>query len=100
VSQFPHTIQVAARTAIDDNGVPAYGTPVEYRANVQGARVIVTSPEGVQIRVPGGRIFIPGRPAVDIGARVTHGTNTYEVMGADPGEVGIPAPSEFYARLI
>ena len=98
---FPDSVSLYARTSITTAGVATYGTAVTSRASVQAARVIVTSGEGMQARTDGARIFLPGAIAVDNGAKIVHGSTTYEVVGVAPfNDPGKPSFREVYARLI
>lgn len=98
---FPDSVSLYARTAVSVQGEPTYGAAVTSRASVQAARVIVTGGEGMQARADGARIFLPGAIAVDNGAKIVHGSTTYEVVGVAPfDDPGKPAYREVYARLV
>lgn len=100
MSQYPHSITIAPRTALTAEGDATFGTAVTYRANVQSVLVVVTNTDGEQARAPGARIFVPGRPTVNIGDKVSHGSNVYDVLASDPTEPGLPGSTQFYARLV
>lgn len=100
VSMYPHSISIAPRTALTSEGDATYGTAVAYRANVQSVLVLTPTAEGEHVRAPGARIFVPGRPTVNIGDKVSHGSNVYDVLASDPTEPGLPGSTQFYARLV
>lgn len=97
---FPDSVSIQART-VDALGAATYAVATTSRASVQAARVIVSTGEGQQTRTDGARIFLPGALTVNNGAKITHGSTTYEVVGVAPfDDPGKPNYREIYARLI